>query len=256
MYSNIEQIPERTLDNPLLSLKEQNAQLQFLRDTESQLHFPSIYEDQPYIHLRFVTAFATNMFSIFTLAIDSSRGFVIAQPIGSSQSAIGIASNEQQVYLTNGGQFLAANGFYPCWLIGHEIPRLLTYTGSDPDVNTPMRPDHLSSGSIIKTDNGPLQCVSKPETTRKLVWVTLTAQRVTIIDGKVKTANITYGGTGTIEVWRNGAATGQDKSVQFKWLGVTGQVILIGTKVKAYWKEDINGGAGGWEIDGGNCVVG
>lgn len=254
MYTDIFQIPERNLNAPFLNLKEINLLLQQIKELNAKIDAIKELRDDTQVDVKFVTAYAA--YSIFTCTEDVTRPYQYPKPLASNANiSMAAVHDGGKTFLTNGSQVVSADDYWPCYTIG-SIPRLIRYTGTDPIVGDQMRPNFPTAGKIIKVDSGPLICVSTADTTNEWVWVIHNYNRIMELDGKVKTSAITYGSSGTMEVWSSGSASGIDKTVFFTWLGVSGQTIPVGAKISVAWREDINSGAGGWLITNSNCVAG
>jgi hypothetical protein len=89
------------------------------------------------------------------------------------------------------------------------------------------------------------------------LWITTRPQEQHY--GKVTTSPITFGSSGTVTLWKNGAVTSPAETVTayFSILGRTGDSIAVGKWVEIRWEEDDNITAvrpnGRWLITNAEC---
>lgn len=70
------------------------------------------------------------------------------------------------------------------------------------------------------------------------------------------TTNVSYGSSGILYLWNNGALTlpsRYEEDVKFDFLGKAGDVIEAWTLVEARWWDDLNDGAGAYRVSNANC---
>lgn len=195
-------------------------------------------------------------YSVFAVAMTSSSPYFYVlnavQEVITNPNTDSINRNKGVIYCTNEG-YIAKNGAtLSCAIIGYETPRLVKYSGTEPDIGDKCYPVP-SQKYVTVNENGPFLIVSKPDTDRELVWI-CRHERILEIYGTAD-STINYGSNGNISVFRDLADSGDTASVMFKFLGKTGDTIPSGAKVHARWFDDLNNGVGGWLVTNSNCEV-
>lgn len=257
-------IPNRTIDNPLLNMREANTIISLLRNILRGQRYKvspvgiEIGEQQPdagTVHVQFTST--VNPHSVFFVKY-VSRGYLYSIPLLHSNTTTNYKDTKQskgELLVTNGGQKAVNGSGLWCKIIGYDTWHLVKYTSTAPDVGDRLRPS-LTGGTVFKHNAGELVACGKPDTTHLLVPV-IRHRKKDKIYGKTA-ASVTYGSTVTINIWRNNAVTSPletETGVLFNWLGVSAQVIPSGTKVEAEWWDDLNNGDGGYRISNSNCVA-
>ncbi len=243
-------IPKRTAYTPYLNFKEINEILSFLKSLPQA--DPSVYQAEK-VSVYFETG--AEQYSVFMLKADVDRNFFIAQCLGTAYETFELLDNpdnEGVLYCTNGTQAIA-EGVLDCAIIGRDRPYLLKYSGTNPTWGQYMRQKNAEM-VLEKHADGPFMAISDPDTTRKLVWVTLAQKKRSRFFGKVtEVGGIDFNTSGDVEIYLNGVATGVTKVACFKRLGNTGDNIAINKWVIIEWFPDEDTGAGQWFITEAQC---
>ena len=243
-------IPKRTAYIPYLNFKEINQILDFLKGLPQAN--PYVYPSEK-VSVYFETG--AEEYSVFMLKADVDRNFFMAQCLSTAYETFELLDNpdnEGVLYCTNGSQAIA-EGVLDCAIIGRDRPHLLKYSGTNPTWGQYMRQKNAEM-VLEKHADGPFMAISDPDTTRKLVWVTLAQKKRSRFFGKVtEVGGIDFNSSGDVEIYLNGVATGVTKVACFKRLGNTGDNIAINKWVIIEWFPDEDTGAGQWFITEAQC---
>lgn len=162
MFSDVQAIPDRSIDNPQLSLKEVNSVIQFLREIDIRIAERK-YEEYDYVSLTFDATYPE--YSIFTFQQSVDAHYPV-HPNPKSKKAPG------SIFLTNGGQALTTDAVYKCQIIGINRPHLIRYNfvSSHPVTGDRLHPVNAQSYLELNS-GGSFLAISEPDTTQLLVWV-------------------------------------------------------------------------------------